>query len=67
VKDAVYEPLRITQKANKFRKTHNEKGEVAWTPVPPSENNRGQEYVSCKLNDLSGKLVLPDLEYVAVA
>ena len=36
VKDAVYEPLRISQKANKFRKTKNEKGEPAWIPVPPS-------------------------------
>ena len=26
VKDAVYEPLRISQKAKKFRKTKNEKG-----------------------------------------
>lgn len=60
----MYEPLRISQKANKFRKTKNEKGEPAWTPVPPSENLPGAEYVACKLNDLNGKLMLPDLEYV---
>lgn len=64
MKDAVYEPLRISQKANKFKKTKNEKGEPAWIPVPPSEKEPGAEYVSCKLNDLNGKLVLPDLEYV---
>jgi hypothetical protein len=41
VKDAVYEPLRISQKANKFQKTKNEKGEDAWMPVPPSESKPG--------------------------
>jgi hypothetical protein len=66
VKDAVYEPLRISQKANKFRKTKNEKGEPAWTPVPPSENIPGAEYFSGKLNDLTGKLFLPELEYVSL-
>jgi vacuolar protein-sorting-associated protein 4 len=36
VKDAAYEPLRISQKARKFKLTKNEKGEPAWIPVPPS-------------------------------
>jgi SH3-like domain-containing protein len=36
VKDAVYEPLRISQKAKKFRRVKNHKGEDAWLPVPPS-------------------------------
>ena len=64
VKDAVYEPLRISQKARKFKMTKNEKGEDAWTPVPPSENNPGEKYFEGKLNDLDGKLYLPQLEYV---
>lgn len=44
VKDAVYEPLRISQKARKFRKSKNEKGQEAWLPVPPSENIAGAVY-----------------------
>ena len=36
VRDAAYEPLRICQNANKFKKSKNEKGEDAWAPVPPS-------------------------------
>lgn len=61
VKDAAYEPLRIGQKARKFRLTKNEKGEAAWLPVPPSESMPGAKYFEGKLNDLDGKLVLPDL------
>ena len=38
VKDAVYEPLRISQKAKKFRRVKNQQGQDAWLPVPPSEN-----------------------------
>jgi len=44
VKDAAYEPLRIAQKARKFRLTKNEKGEPAWLPVPPSEASSGAKY-----------------------
>ena len=54
----------MSQKAKKFRKTKNEKGEDAWLPVPPSENTPGAQYFEGKLIDLEGKLVLPDLEYV---
>jgi hypothetical protein len=61
IKDAAYEPLRISQKARKFRLAKNEKGEPAWLPVPPSENVSGAKYFEGKLNDLDGKLVLPDL------
>jgi hypothetical protein len=52
VKDAVYEPLRISQKARKFRKSKNEKGQEAWLPVPPSENIAGAAYFEGKLTDL---------------
>ena len=44
VKDAVYEPLRVSQKARKFRMAKNEKGESAWIAVPPSEKLTGAQY-----------------------
>jgi hypothetical protein len=44
VKDAVYEPLRISQKAKKFRRVKNQQGQDAWLPVPPSENIQGANY-----------------------
>ena len=56
--------MRIAQNANKFRKTKNEKGEDAWTPVPPSENMPGAQYVGGTMEKLTGRIVLPPLEYV---
>jgi hypothetical protein len=44
--------LRISQKARKFKKCKNEKGQDAWIPVPPSENIQGAQYFEGKLNDL---------------
>jgi hypothetical protein len=64
VRDAAYEPLRICQNANKFKKTKNEKGEDAWTPVPPSENLPGQQYVNTSMEKLDGRIFLPDLQFV---
>jgi len=63
VRDAAYEPLRICQNANKFKKTKNEKGEDAWTPVPPSENLPGQQYVNTSMEKLDGRIFLPDLQF----
>lgn len=66
MRDAAYEPLRICQNAIKFRRCKNEKGEDAWTPVPPSENIPGQEYVQTSMEKLTGRIVLPDLQFVPI-
>jgi hypothetical protein len=66
VRDAAYEPLRICQNANKFKKTKNDKGEDAWTPVPPSESHPGQQYINTSMEKLEGKILLPDLQFVTM-
>jgi len=65
VRDAAYEPLRICQNAIKFRKCKNEKGEDAWIPVPPSESLPGQQYIQTTMEKLTGRIVLPDLQFVS--
>ena len=61
--DAMYEPLRQGQAANKFVKI-SEEGKEKWMPVDSNENTPGKEYRNGNMHDLPpGSLKLPVLQY----